>query len=93
MNARRRWILLPVISTCLLIVAIWLPYLTGRAAWSIPLLVVLGVVDCVCFIVCNQKLRCPACGEPLRGIIYRYLFQKERGAYCSGCGQYIEIIK
>lgn len=93
MNVRRRWILLPIISTCLLIIAIWLLYLTGGAAWSISLLVVLGVVDCVCLIVCNQKLRCPACGEPLRGIIYRYLFQKERGAYCSGCGQYIEIIK
>ena len=38
-------------------------------------------------------LRCPACGEPLRGIIYRHLFQKERGCYCSGCGQYIGIEK
>lgn len=93
MKVRRGWILIPVISTCLLIIAIWLPYLTGGVAWSIPLLVVLAVVDCVCFIVSNQKLRCPACGEPLHGIIYRYLFQKEWGSYCSGCGQYIEIVK
>lgn len=93
MKISRRWIIIPLLSTVLLIIAIWLPYLAGGAVWSIPLLVVLAVVDCVCFIVSNQKLRCPACGEPLRGIIYRYLFQKERGAYCSGCGQYIEIIK
>lgn len=93
MNVRRRWILIPAISTCLLLIAIWLPFLTGGASWSIPLLVVLAAADCVCLVVSNQKLRCPACGEPLRGIIYCYLFQQERSCYCSGCGQYIEIVK
>lgn len=92
MKISRYWIIIPLISTCLLIIAIWLPFLTD-ADWSIPLLVVLAVVDCVCFIVSNQKLRCPACGEPLRGILHRYLFQQERGYYCSGYGQYIEIVK
>lgn len=93
MKISRYWIIIPLISTCLLIIAIWLPYLTGGATWSIALLVVLAMVDCVCLIVSNQKLHCPACGEPLRGILHRYLFQQKRGCYCSGCGQYIEIVK
>lgn len=92
MKVSRHWIIIPLTSTCLLLIAIWLPFLT-RAAWTLPLLVLLAVADVVCLIVSSQKLRCPACREPMRGIIYRYLFQQERGCYCSGCGQYITIVK
>ena len=45
MKISRYWIIIPLISTCLLIIAIWLPYLTGGATLSIALLVLMAMVD------------------------------------------------
>ena len=93
MEVKRFWILMPLIPLVPLLVVLWLLTETRGATWNIVLMVILVVAFFACLIVRGTKLRCPSCGEPLAGIVERYLLRHEREIYCPGCGQHIEIVK
>ena len=93
MEVKRFWILMPLFPGVAFLAALWLLMVTKGAVWNIVLMFILLAVFCGCAVVRTEKLRCPSCGEPLAGIVERYLFRHEREIYCPGCGQHIKIVK